>query len=167
MIETRQANEVDILAIQRIARDSWHHTYEKLIPERVINQCIDTFYHHDQLTNRIKHHTVLVAIYDQQPIGFLDGSNNQPEAILYALYLKPNVMHQGIGSALFNEYIRRHHPKTVTVDVEKGNDPAVHFYTKHGFQYDRAFVEEVFDYPLQTERYIWRVPEAKSIQGIK
>ncbi|MGM0524186.1 MAG: N-acetyltransferase family protein [Bacillota bacterium] len=156
MIKIRQANEADIPAIQQVARDSWHHTYKKLIPERVINQCIEAFYHHDQLTNRINHHTVFVATRDHHVIGFLDGSNNQPDTILYALYLNPDALHKGIGSLLFNAYIRRNQPKTVTVEVEKGNDSAVHFYRKHGFKYDTAFVDEVFGYPLQTERYIWQ-----------
>ncbi len=116
----------------------------------------EVFYHHDQLTKRINYHTVLVAINAQQLIGFLDGSNDQSEALLYALYLKPNAIGKGTGSMLFNEYIRRIHPMTVTVDVEIGNELAAGFYDKHGFSYDTAFVDEVFDYPLKTERYIWR-----------
>jgi len=157
MTQVRQANEADIPVIQNVARASWHHTYDTLIPKDIINQCVEAFYHHDQLLNRIKHHTVLIAIKDQQLIGFLDGSNNQPNAVLYALYLKPDALYKGIGTRLFNAYISLDRPRTVTVDVEKGNDPAVCFYKKHGFKYDKAFVDEVFGYPLQTERYIWRV----------
>ena len=162
MIQIRQANEADIKAIQQVARASWMHTYDTLIPKDIINQCVDAFYHHDQLLNRIKHRTVLIAIKDQQLIGFLDGSNNQPNAVLYALYLQPDALHQGIGSRLFNAYIKQSQPKTMTVDVEKGNDPAVCFYKKHGFKYDRAFVDEVFGYPLQTEQYIWRTQEGST-----
>jgi len=157
MTQVRQANEADIPVIQNVARASWHHTYDTLIPKDIINQCVEAFYHHDQLLNRIKHHTVLIAIKDQQLIGFLDGSNNQPNAVLYALYLKPDALYKGIGTRLFNAYISLDRPRTVTVDVEKGYDPAVCFYKKHGFKYDKAFVDEVFGYPLQTERYIWRV----------
>jgi len=162
MIQIRQANEADIKAIQQVARASWMHTYDTLIPKDIINQCIEAFYHHDQLTNRIKHHTVLVATSNRHVIGFLDGSNNQPDAFLYALYLKPDALYKGIGTRLFNAYISRHRPRTVTVDVEKGNDPAVCFYKKHGFKYDRAFVDEVFGYPLQTEQYIWRTQEGST-----
>ncbi|GEM04264.1 N-acetyltransferase [Halolactibacillus miurensis] len=167
MTQIRQANEVDIPVIQKIATESWHHTYETLIPLDIINQCIDVFYHHDRLIKRIKHHTVLVAIKDQQLIGFIDASNDKPDAFLYALYLKPDVTHKGIGSELFKEYLRCTHPKTVTVDVERGNDPAVCFYEKHGFKYERAFVDVVFDYSLQTECYVWREIEATATQGLK
>ena len=162
MIQIRQANEADIKAIQQVACASWMHTYDTLIPKDIINQCIEAFYHHDQLTNRIKHHTVLVATSNRHVIGFLDGSNNQPDAFLYALYLKPDALYKGIGTRLFNAYISLDRPRTVTVDVEKGNDPAVCFYTKRGFNYNQGFVDEVFGYPLQTEQYIWRTQEGST-----
>lgn len=154
MTKIRQANEADIPAIQQIATESWHHTYQDLMPLKIINQCVETFYQEDVLIKRIADRCVLVASEDQVIKGFLDASENLQDAHLYALYIKPGATRQGIGSRLFYDYINREHPQSLTVDVEKGNEKAGRFYQKHNFKYEATFVDEVFNYPLQTERYI-------------
>lgn len=151
MLEIRLAKQSDIKQIQDIADESWHDTYQDLMPQQIIESCLNVFYRSDRLEKRVTNNSFFVAAVDQRIVGFLDGSL-EPEATLYALYVLPTNISQGIGKALLQKYLGHPMIKTITVDVEKGNERARHFYQTFGFQHDRHFVDVVFDYPLQTEQ---------------
>lgn len=100
----RQMLENDITFVQEIARTSWHHTYEGIIPRDIQDRFLQMAYSSNRLTQRLTTILFLVVIVDESLVGFANFSNvTHVEAKLLAIYLHPDSQGSGIGSALYKE----------------------------------------------------------------
>lgn len=71
-------------------------------------------------------------------VGF-STNENKKDVTLHRLFVKYNLKHQGIGTALLNkaeEYIKLQNKKTIFVNLGKGKEwfESRFFYTKHGYE---------------------------------
>lgn len=76
------------------------------------------------------------GIYDK-PVGLLASRKTDTSEIM-AMYITPDYRNQGIGKLLVREFIRIAQLKTVKVNCLTVNTPALNFYKKFGFVFDKG-----------------------------
>ncbi|MEY9977647.1 ribosomal protein S18 acetylase RimI-like enzyme [Lysinibacillus sp. RC79] len=142
----RHMQKNNIIFVQEIAKKSWHHTYEGIIPHEIQNRFLQVAYSRDRLLDRIENSLFLVAILDESIVGFANFSNVvDGEAELYSIYLLPETQGKGIGTALLQEGIKMLPDLTsLLVCVEKENTIGMNFYQAKGFKKIEEF-DELFD----------------------
>ncbi|WKB35885.1 GNAT family N-acetyltransferase [Terrilactibacillus sp. S3-3] len=96
----RLAQRSDIVSIQKIAQESWHHTYKGIIPEKIQNDFLYRAYSKELLLKRFTQSYFFVAERDEQVIAFANFSykNIRGESELGAIYIKPDFQGQHVGS---------------------------------------------------------------------
>ncbi|WP_216827385.1 GNAT family N-acetyltransferase [Alkalihalobacterium elongatum] len=151
----RKATSEDIIELQKIAKETWHHTYEGLIPRDVQDQFIASAYSHENLEMRIIKSLFLVASVDNNVIGFANFFIKNTYANLGAIYIYPYAQGKGIGSNLLIRGIDelKNVPK-IYVEVEAGNDVGETFYKAKGFQLVEEYDDEVYGHTLKTKRLV-------------
>lgn len=149
----RKMKKQDIIAVQRIARQSWYQTYEKSIPIHVQERFLNFFYNRYNLESRMNDSLLYVAEFKGDIVGFAHFShlNKFFQTELGALYLLPDYQRRGIGTALLKYGIQSFKGlKEVILYVEKSNKNARNFYEAFGFKKIRKVNDFIFDYPVQT-----------------
>lgn len=74
-------------------------------------------------------YTVVVAIQEGGVCGFAAYTDEE----LAWLYVDPDCMRRGIGSALVRHVIEHTHKRPLCIEVLKGNTPAIRLYESMGF----------------------------------
>ncbi|HEE9186279.1 GNAT family N-acetyltransferase [Macrococcoides caseolyticum] len=150
----RKASVLDVDKIKKIATESWHHTYEGIIPIEIQKKFLNEFYSEEFLIKRINKSDFSVVLYEDHIVGFINFFKNHESktALLTALYLLPQFQNQGLGTLLFNEYLKEYKEdiREINVEVEKENIPAINFYKKNNFVIDKEYTDDFFDFPLKT-----------------
>ncbi|MDE6150139.1 MAG: GNAT family N-acetyltransferase [Ruminococcus sp.] len=129
---------------------AWEETYRGLMPDSILDkrsleECIQRA--------KITPNNKLVALSGGKVVGvlgFLPQARNfvtdNDSGEIVALYVLKDYQKQGIGKALVKkslEYIER---PNVTLFVLKGNDNAIKFYKKMGFEFTgHELVQQIFD----------------------
>ncbi|MFB6534978.1 GNAT family N-acetyltransferase [Streptomyces noursei] len=88
---------------------------------------------HDHVTQWIRDivlpsYRTWVALRDTEVVGYATVEGE----VLHDLYLRPDVLRQGIGTLLLDE-VKRHSAGGVSLHVFQQNTGARAFYTRHGF----------------------------------
>lgn len=153
-VNIRKANTEDVKAIQEIAHQSWHATYEDIIPRKVQDDFLNTFYSEETLSNRISATPFAVAEETDQVIGFANFIElDKGKSELAAFYLLPNRTKKGVGTKLLEEGTSLFHiPLPMYVNVEKANTDAIEFYKARGFVVLETFTEDFYGHDLETVR---------------
>ncbi|RKA37132.1 Spermidine/spermine N(1)-acetyltransferase [Listeria monocytogenes] len=151
----RKATNSDAEAIQHVAITSWHHTYQDLIPGDVQDDFLERFYNVETLHNRISATPFAVVEQADKVIGFANFIElEKGKSELAAFYLLPEVTQRGLGTELLEVGMTLFHvPLPMFVNVEKGNETAIHFYKAKGFVQVEEFTEDFYSYPLETIRF--------------
>lgn len=150
----RRAVKEDYEDIQDIAVQSWHDTYEGLIPREVQDSFLNKAYSQERLLERIEKTNVFVCEKAGHIIGFASFFYETPtSAEVSAIYVLPGAQREGVGSALMRHlWAHMQNVRELHVDVESGNEKAENFYQTLGFKQELEF-EEVFEgHPLKTKR---------------
>lgn len=153
----RLAQRSDILPIQKIARESWHHTYRGIIPEKIQNDFLHRAYSKELLLKRFTQSYFFVAETDEQVVAFANFSykNMRGESELGAIYIEPDFQGRHVGSELLEEGLNYLKPlKKLFVNVEKENHQGIAFYKAKGFQLVGDFEEFFFGYRLRTLKFV-------------
>jgi ribosomal protein S18 acetylase RimI-like enzyme len=153
----RAATADDTVAIQRVARESWHAAYDSILgPERVTD-VVDSWFAPDRLlTDDIgpENRPFFVAVVDGSVVGFVEAvlADATPTAQLYRIYVAPDSWGVGIGTALLDRVeavLRDRDMERLELSVFAANDGAVQFYESSGFERIGTAHDEKFD----VERY--------------
>ncbi|MCP2036018.1 ribosomal protein S18 acetylase RimI-like enzyme [Planomicrobium sp. HSC-17F08] len=148
----------DIASVQEIAYVSWHDTYEGIIPSPVQKSFLDKSYSTSMMEMRINRTIVLLAMHEDEPIGFANFTklDEDGDAELIAIYLKPQYQRNGYGKQLLNSglsYLIE--GSQLFVYVESENTKGRNFYEANGFEFVEEF-EELFEgHPLRTAKYVY------------
>ncbi|SDN20792.1 GNAT family N-acetyltransferase [Alkalicoccus daliensis] len=151
----RRAVKEDIEEIQDIAIQSWHDTYEGLIPRDVQDAFLNKAYSKERLEQRINKANMFVCEKAGHMIGFAGFFYETPtHAEVSAIYVLPGAQREGVGSALMRHlWAHMQNVENLYVDIESGNEKAENFYQSLGFKQEQEF-EEVFEgFTLQTKRF--------------
>lgn len=130
----------DVPAIQRVADWSFHAAYEELLEEELIDAILAEWYATERLREQIAdpESVFLVARRGGRVRGFVDVvPHDAPGSyFLSRLYVEPSLWGSGIGSELLAAACRRIDDcERLDLTVLEGNDRAIAFYERHGFEY--------------------------------
>ena len=148
-MEIKVATVQDLLIIQKLAKKIWPVCYAEIISTEQINYMLNLIYSLEALKLQYeKGHQFVIALKDDEPIGFASYSEKSTEKFtvnrLHKLYVLTTLHTKGIGSLMLN-YICRESKKaganSLELNVNKIN-PAKTFYDKKGFSILR---DEVID----------------------
>lgn len=155
----RKMKQDDIVAVQNIAVESWHATYEGIIPRTIQDSFLEQAYSSSMLQKRCAKTPFYVAELDGQVVGFANFSNKTEDASveLAAIYLASFIQNQGIGSKLLQYGIQTLQPKMVTINVESDNTIGKTFYVAKGFKIIDEFDEDFDGHILKTTRMLLEV----------
>lgn len=80
--------------------------------------------------------TLLVAIINEEVVGYVDFWVTFDSATICQIAVHPNYQRQHIGSLLLKDVLKECYAKkalTITLEVRESNSKGINFYTKHGF----------------------------------
>lgn len=143
----------DISAVQSIAYQTWHSTYQSLIPETIQDQFLSMAYSNTMLEKRLQHSLFLVAEDAHKIVGFAEFKtpNDIGESELSAIYIDPSYQGQQIGTQLLNEGIRQlTQVNFLIVEVEKDNQIGLQFYQAKGFKVIKEYDDNFNGHILKT-----------------
>ncbi|RCW51316.1 GNAT family N-acetyltransferase [Paenibacillus prosopidis] len=146
MVQVRKATYADIAGIQKVARVTWNHTYEGLIPEGIQHQFLSQNYSNEAMKRRIERSLLLVAEVENKVVGFINffQLKNRNDAELGSIYIYPEQHGQGIGSKLLNAGIDvLNGVSNIFVNVERLTTSGKNFYTAKGFKIINEYDEDL------------------------
>ncbi|QLD88578.1 GNAT family N-acetyltransferase [Natronomonas salina] len=138
-MEFRPATTDDLEAIRAIARDSWETDYPDIVSRETIDEGFEDWYASDELARELREGdaTMLLAVEDDQPVGFAHGIVSEGVGNVLRLYVRPEARGRGVGSDLLERTAERlgdegadHLRAMVLEDNETGRA----FYRSAGFE---------------------------------
>lgn len=136
----RLARAGDIDAIQKTAQESWFKTYDSILPRFEIETYLARSYARSALTTTLKKtgETFLVAIHDDQVLGFCHFGERGRGAEIFQLYVAPDSWGRGIGRRLVS-HVEMHFMSLgfarYGLTVHRRNARAILFYDRLGFEH--------------------------------
>lgn len=139
MFFVRTAGEQDLEKVRVLLGETWHATYDPIYGAGKVNELHASWHSVASLKMRLanKNSEFLVAD-DGKAIGGMGYAAMSTEmaktVILYMLYVAPRYQRQGVGRDIFAE-LETCFPdaEIMRLEVEPQNQPAIDFYTAHGF----------------------------------
>ena len=156
----REMQSKDIETVQRIARMSWHSTYEGIIPRAIQDRFLESAYSDEMMERRLKKSIMFIAETAEEVVGFANYSpvNRDGMTELTAIYLYQAYQGKGIGTALLAEGIQRlQGVKEIHLNVEKNNRIGLTFYQAKGFEVVSEFDDDFDGHILKTIRMVLKV----------
>jgi ribosomal protein S18 acetylase RimI-like enzyme len=129
-------------AVKHCALSAWKYTYQKIFTLTQIHEYIEQFYSPeneiavDELISRELMHYSVALDPEDNLVGFQTSSIDMLHAELTRLYVLPEKIGAGIGSALLREaesFFLRSGFKSYQVKVHKYNIIGQRFYERNGF----------------------------------
>lgn len=156
----RNMAKEDLPFVRKVAEESWHATYEGIIPRDVQDNFLKSAYNDEMLLRRWERGLFFVAEIDGRIAGFANFFRlKEPEkAELASIYLLTKYKGMGIGSKLLQAGIDHlQGVKEIYVSVERENSQAIRFYEARGFRKIEEY-EETFDgHILHTIKMVLKV----------
>lgn len=146
----RDALPADAPAVRAVAARAWPAAYEGLFEPAFIEAVVARTYAVEAIREHIADpgSVFLVACDGDAVTGFLHYGAGE----LHRLYVEPELVGRGIGAALLEELNSRLPAGTEYVAlVREGNERALHFYDRHGFE--RAGLVDGFAHFAEREGY--------------
>ncbi|MER8882354.1 GNAT family N-acetyltransferase [Mesorhizobium sp. M0816] len=134
----RTAGERDLAAVRALLIETWHATYDAIYGAARVTEITDEWHSIAALKARLtRPNSEFLLADDGKSIGgmaFAAATTDPAIVMLNQLYVHPAWQRQGIGQALLDE-IEASFPeaRTLRVEVEEANAPAVAFYRARGF----------------------------------
>jgi len=156
----REMNSGDINQVQQVAKRSWNHTYEGIIPLEIQKSFLESAYNDEMMQRRLKSSFIYVSEIDGKIVGFANFSpvKEDGKTELLAIYLNPEFQGKGLGTALLNKGLKNlDGVKEVFINVEKENTVGTTFYQAKGFKVVSEFEEDFDGHPLKTVRMALKI----------
>lgn len=138
MMFVRTAGERDLAAVRALLVETWHATYDAIYGAAKVAEITDEWHSIASLKARLtRPNSEFLVADDGNRIGgmaFAAATTDARIVMLNQLYVHPACQRQGIGQALLQE-VEASFPeaRTLRVEVEEANAPAVAFYRSKGF----------------------------------
>lgn len=159
-ISIREMTIEDIDNVHDIAMESWHATYEGIIPRQLQDNFLGRAYSYDMLSKRMRNSNLFIAVVEGEIVGFADFSMVDEDGVseLVAIYLSPDKQGKGIGSALVQNGIDKlGDVKEILVEVEKGNAIGRRFYEARGFKIVKEYDDNFDGHILNTIQMVLKL----------
>ncbi|GGI29733.1 MULTISPECIES: GNAT family N-acetyltransferase [Staphylococcus] len=144
MYEVRIATPEDVIGIRDVATKAWYNTYLDIYAASTVNELLAASYNENHLLKRLKEQLFLVAIEDEEVVGFANFISGT-ELYLSAHYVRPHSQHKGFGRLLLEKGIAHFEGQydAVYLEVDTQNERGVAFYEKEGFNVVRTYDSEM------------------------
>jgi|GEM_PF-2034590 len=138
-LEIRSASDLDVEAIQQVAREAWDRTYAGLLGDFDRREIRGHMYSERALREDIVRHGshFFVATVKDTVVGFgemvVEGSAGE----VVRIAVRPAWQRQGIATALLCRglaILRAEGAEEVTAGIEREDEPARSFFESHGFR---------------------------------
>lgn len=93
----------------------------------------DTYWTAKRIVSALDKFRVFLVVKDEQVLGYLDVQSLYDVNEIYALYIKPEALHQGYELSLLTKAIELNKPNQMMVVVDVDNKEEVELYTAAGF----------------------------------
>jgi ribosomal protein S18 acetylase RimI-like enzyme len=135
----RTAGEQDLEKVRALLRETWHATYDHIYGADKVSELHASWHSLASLKARLaKKNAEFLVADDGKTIGGMGYAAMSTEMTktveLYMLYVGPRYQRQGVGRDIFAE-LETCFPdaEVMRLEVEPQNEPAIAFYTAHGF----------------------------------
>jgi GNAT superfamily N-acetyltransferase len=170
MVYVREMDGADIEAVSTIRVRGWQAAYAGIVPQMYLDAMTvegDAVQRRQLFSQPRRTSRDLVALSDRGPVGWIcfgpcrsgmSGLGRVGE--IYALYVLPDLIGQGIGRRLLGEahaQMRSQSFEASTLWVLCDNHRARRFYEQAGYQADGAAQDDVYDEITLTELRYQRV----------
>ncbi|MFA9503994.1 N-acetyltransferase family protein [Natrinema sp. H-ect1] len=137
-MELRPATREDRSAIRRVARATWHDTYDELDAD-TIDETIDEWYGDEALETALSKPgtAFLVAEKDGDIVGFTHGVVTEDEGDVLRMSVHPDHQGEGIGTGLYErlrEDLQDFNMERMRAIDLASNEGGREFYEDHGFE---------------------------------
>lgn len=156
----RKMDVDDIEAVQQVATESWHDTYEGIIPRDIQDRFLQSVYSGGMLKSRMKRSYMFVAEVNGEVVGFANFSfvDQSKRSLLNAIYIYPHFQGKGIGTTLLEAGIAQlENVKSIYLHVEKGNEAGINFYKAKNFEIVAEINEEFVGHSLKTVQMVLKL----------
>ena len=93
----------------------------------------DTYWTAKRIVSALDKFRVLLVVKDEQVLGYLDVQSLYDVNEIYALYIKPEALHQGYELSLLTKAIELNKPNQMMVVVDANNKEEIALYSVAGF----------------------------------
>lgn len=93
----------------------------------------DTYWTAKRIVSVLDKFRVLLVVKDEQVLGYLDVQSLYDVNEIYALYIKPEALHQGYELSLLTKAIELNKPNQMMVVVDANNKEEIALYSAAGF----------------------------------
>lgn len=135
----RTAGAADLEAISQLLGETWHATYDHIYGAERVSEITRSWHSVEALRPRINRlNSEFLVADDGTRLGGMAyaaaTAGDGKMVVLHQLYVRPGCQRQGIGRDLLAE-ISDCFPtaRTLRLEVEEANTPAIDFYRAHGF----------------------------------
>ena len=142
MIEIRKALVEELKIVQEIAHQTWPDTFAEILSPPQIEYMLNRMYDLKTLESQLleKGQVFLLAEEEEKFLGFAAYELNNCEgekAKLHKIYILPSAQGKGLGKKLIlevSDQAREKGQKSLLLNVNKFNQPAIDFYKYLGFR---------------------------------
>ncbi|GAA0439855.1 GNAT family N-acetyltransferase [Streptomyces luteireticuli] len=170
MVHVREMDEADITAVSTIRVRGWQAAYTEIVPHTYLDAMTvegDAVQRRQFFSQPRRQSRDLVALGDRGPVGWICFGPCRSEMSapgrageVYALYVSPDLIGQGIGRRLLEEahaQMKAQGFEASTLWVLSDNQRARRFYEQAGYQADGATQDDIYDGITLTELRYQRV----------
>lgn len=170
MVHVREMEAADVEAVSTIRVRGWQAAYAGIVPQTYLDAMTvedDASRRRERVSQPGRQSLDLVALGDRGPVGWICFGPCRSEVPgpgrvgeVYALYVSPDLIGQGIGRRLLEEAHRQMKSQGFEVSalwVLSDNQRARRFYERSGYQADGAAQDGAYDEITLTELRYQRV----------
>lgn len=136
MLTVRRASEKDVAQIAQVAAAGWRYAYRGLISPEAIEDTLGRWYSTETILRRLTGPPLHVAEIAGKVVGYVQhGPVGDSIYEVYAIYIDPSLLGQGIGWALWQQVvggIREAGGSAIELWVLQGNRLGIDWYTRQG-----------------------------------
>ena len=135
----RTASERDLAAIRALLVQTWHATYDAIYGARRVTEITDDWHSIASLRARLtRPNSEFLVADDGKRLGgtaFASATKDPKVVLLNQLHVHPDCQRRGIGRSLLDE-VEASFPeaRTLRLEVEEANSPAIAFCEANGFR---------------------------------
>jgi ribosomal protein S18 acetylase RimI-like enzyme len=137
MMAIRKATSKEVLAVQKLLRETWLYTYSNHLSQATLDEVYKTWQSVEFLTKQIQNPDFYfpLAVEADKVVGVATARSVDGVTVLFRLYVDSHYQRRGIGEKLLRtvfDYFPEN--KKVQLYVEALNIKGQAFYHKHGFK---------------------------------
>lgn len=139
MVQIRAMAKNDLAEVSRLLGGSWRRTYSPIMGEENTARLSDEKHAPEKLAEELAHHDKMSFVAERTD-GSIAGyamaaMDEKGDVMLDRLHIEPQEFGTGLAVDLLHAVLAAHAGiPSIALEVIEGNDRAIAFYRKHGFE---------------------------------